>query len=109
MTRTRLLPMLFATVLLSIPHLVTAAVLCTTRNGSLKARPACKSKETQVDPVALGLTSLAIIRDANGTIVGFTLQSSDCDDSFFLITPHAALRSPSLVLSYRDTRSSSRF
>lgn len=39
-----------------------AAVLCTTRSGTVKLRPtACKKKETKVDPTAVGIPISAVV------------------------------------------------
>ena len=54
--------------------LASAAVLCAGKSGTVKTRDACKPKETQLDPAALGLGSGSglIVKDANGLVVGVT-------------------------------------
>lgn len=76
-----------------------AAVLCATGKGALKLRDACKPKETQVDPVALGLQGPpgpqgdpgpqgipgnpgpegpgVVVRDANAALVGVLVKVPD--------------------------------
>jgi hypothetical protein len=49
------LPVVLLLGLTCTPRVTHAAVLCQTRGGTLKVRDVCRSKETGVDPVALGL------------------------------------------------------
>jgi len=76
----RTLGVLFAVVIsVALGTSARADVLCKRRSGVLVLRDACRTSETQVDPVALGLqgspgepTGLgpgAIVKDANGAVV----------------------------------------
>jgi hypothetical protein len=56
MSRVRVLALLLVLVAaLSASLPAHAAVLCSTRGGGLKLREVCRPRETQVDPIALGL------------------------------------------------------
>jgi hypothetical protein len=62
--------MLVATGMLLAACTADAAVLCTTKSGTVKLRPtACKRKETKVDPAAVGLP-LANVVDVPNFNVG---------------------------------------
>jgi len=45
-------------------------VLCRTKSGSLKLRPACSRRWVQIDGVMEGLGPGLVVRDANGALVG---------------------------------------
>lgn len=57
----------------------TATVLCSTHSGTVKVREICKPRETQLDPVALGLQGPAGADPLPGArIVAGTIHGDNC-------------------------------
>src|SRR3989442_588898 len=88
---------------IGVPLKAPASVLCTgpSRSGIVRLRDACRPRETQVDPAALGLQgpkgdkgdpgppgpgSGLLVKDANGVIVGSIVDGLDTGGSRLLVT-----------------------
>ena len=58
-----------------------AAVLCTTKSGTVKLRPtACKRKETKVDPAAVGLPLANVVDVPNFNVGNLDILTEDSVD-----------------------------
>lgn len=69
-------PVSVVLVLVFLASAVQAALLCQTRSGTAKVRDTCRPRETQLDPVALGLEGPQgmpgpglVVKDVNGALL----------------------------------------